>query len=213
MSLAAYLAPLQAPVLTVMGASISVAEALGFVTGAVCVWLVARQHILNWPIGIANNLFFILLFMTAGLYADAGLQVVFISLACYGWWSWLRGGQDHGALAVSYTPLTTLAALLAVGVLATGGLTLLLDVYTDSTVPFWDALTTSLSLMATYGQCRKQVESWYFWMLADIVYVPLYASKGLYLTAVLYVGFFALCVMGWRRWQTSTTLAPALTVS
>lgn len=213
MSLTALLAPLQAPLLTVMGASISIAEALGFVTGAVCVWLVAKQHILNWPIGIANNLFFILLFLSAGLYADAGLQVVFIALACYGWWSWLHGGRDHGALAVGYTAPATMLALLAAGALATGGLTLLLDHYTDSTVPFWDALTTSLSLMATYGQCRKQVESWYLWMLADVVYVPLYASKGLYLTAVLYVGFFALCVMGWRRWIASTNLTPALTTS
>lgn len=213
MTLTAMLAPLQAPLLTVMGASISVAEALGFVTGAVCVWLVARQHILNWPIGIANNLLFILLFLSAGLYADAGLQVVFIGLAIFGWYSWLRGGADHHGVTVSYTPAPTLLALAAAGVLATGGLMVLLDTYTDSTVPFWDALTTSLSLMATYGQCRKQVESWYLWMLADVIYVPLYASKGLYLTAVLYVGFFALCVMGWRRWVSSTNLTPALTVS
>lgn len=74
-----------------MGWSTSWTEVLGFVTGAVCVVLVARQHIANWPVGIANNVFFIVLFVQSGLYADAGLQVVFIALAAYGWWSWTHG--------------------------------------------------------------------------------------------------------------------------
>lgn len=187
-----------------MGWQTSWTEILGFATGAVCVWLVARQHIANWPIGIANNIFFIVLFSSAGLYADAGLQIVFIALAAYGWWSWTHGGGPgtSTALPVRRTTAaewTVLAAAGAVGVL---GLTLLLSRATDSTVPFWDALTTGLSLMATYGQCRKLVESWWLWIAADLVYIPLYVHKELYLTSVLYVGFLALCVaglLGWRR--------------
>ncbi|MFD0271336.1 nicotinamide riboside transporter PnuC [Streptomyces sp. NPDC127106] len=179
-------------------------EVLGFATGALCVWLVARQHLANWPVGIANNVFFIVLFTRAGLYADAGLQIVFIALAAYGWWSWTHGGGPGttGALPVRRTTRTEWAVLAAAGAVGVLALTLLLDWATDSTVPFWDALTTGLSLMATYGQCRKLVESWWLWIAADLVYVPLYAYKGLYLTAALYVGFLALCVaglIGWRR--------------
>ncbi|MFD7628313.1 nicotinamide riboside transporter PnuC [Streptomyces sp. NPDC059851] len=179
-------------------------EVLGFATGALCVWLVARQHIANWPVGIANNVFFAVLFTQAGLYADAGLQIVFIALAAYGWWSWTHGGGPGtaGALPVRRTTPTEWAALAAAGAVGVLALTLLLDRATDSTVPFWDALTTGLSLTATYGQCRKLVESWWLWIAADLVYIPLYAYKGLYLTAALYVGFLALCVaglVGWRR--------------
>ena len=58
----------------------------GFITGAVCVWLLARQNIWNWPIGIANNIFYIVVFLKSGLYGDSGLQVVYIALAAYGWW-------------------------------------------------------------------------------------------------------------------------------
>lgn len=203
MDVADLLAPLQQPLFTVLETPVSWVEVLGFGSGALCVWLVARQRIANWPIGIANNLFFIVLFTGAGLYADAGLQIVFITLALYGWWSWLRGGPGAaaGRLPVSRTTLRTWAVLAPATILVTAGIAVLLDRATDSTVPFWDALTTALSLAATYGQCRKKVESWYLWIAADIVYVPLYVHKGLYLTALLYVGFMILCVVGLRSWR------------
>ncbi|MFJ3928149.1 nicotinamide riboside transporter PnuC [Streptomyces sp. NPDC090022] len=190
-------------------------EVLGFATGAVCVWLVARQHIANWPIGIANNVFFIVLFTQAGLYADAGLQIVFIALAAYGWWTWTHGGGPGStdALPVRRTSRAEWFWLSSAGAVGTAALALLLDRATDSTVPFWDALTTGLSLMATYGQCRKRVESWWLWIAADVVYIPLYVSKGLLLTALLYVGFLALCVVGlrsWRRDLAAPRTAPAL---
>ncbi|MFF5706277.1 nicotinamide riboside transporter PnuC [Streptomyces sp. NPDC012794] len=186
-----------------MGWNTSWTEILGFATGAVCVWLVARQHIANWPVGIANNLFFIVLFTQAGLYADAGLQIVFIALAAYGWWSWTHGGGPGtaGTLPVRRTTRAEWVWLVAAGAVGTAALTLLLGRVSDSTVPFWDALTTGLSLMATYGQCRKLLESWWLWIAADLVYIPLYASKGLYLTSVLYTGFLALCVAGLVGWH------------
>ena len=201
MSLANVLEPLQQPLFTVLDTPVSWTEVLGFGSGALCVWLVARQHLANWPIGIANNLFFVLLFTQAGLYADAGLQLVFIALAAYGWWTWTHGGgPGSDALPVRRTSRTEWTWLLAAGAVGTLALTLLLDRATDSTVPFWDALTTALSLMATYGQCRKRLESWWLWIAADVVYVPLYAHKDLYLTSLLYVGFMTLCVLGLRSW-------------
>lgn len=216
MTLADLLAPLQQPLFTLLDTPVSWVEVLGFGSGALCVWLVARQHIANWPIGIANNLFFILLFAGSGLYADAWLQVVYIALAVYGWRSWVAAGPAAaaGRLPVSRTGPRTWWVLGTASVAATVLLTLLLARATDSTVPFFDALTTALSLAATYGQCRKKLESWYLWIAADVVYVPLYAYKGLYLTALLYVGFMALCVAGFAGWRRelrgSATAAPAV---
>ncbi|MCF2530940.1 nicotinamide riboside transporter PnuC [Yinghuangia soli] len=203
MSLTEILEPLQRPLFTLLDTPFSWVEVLGFGSGALCVWLVARQHIANWPIGIANNIFFILLFTDAALYADAGLQVVFIVLAVFGWRAWLRGGGPgtSDALAVRRTTRTEWLWLAAAGAAGTAGIAILLDRATDSQVPFWDALTTALSLVATYGQCRKLVESWWIWIAADIVYIPLYAYKELYLTSILYAGFLALCVVGLRNWQ------------
>ena len=64
-----------------------------------------------------------------------------------------------------------------------------------------DAITTTLSLMATYGQAKKKWESWLLWMTADVIFIPLYHYKGLTLTAILYVGFFLLCVKGLVEWR------------
>src|ERR1700733_10200698 len=78
-------------------------EMLGFITGALCVWLLARQNIWNWPIGIANNIFYIVVFLKSGLFGDAGLQVVYIVLATYGWWIWLHPDGAQAELEVART--------------------------------------------------------------------------------------------------------------
>lgn len=199
----AFVAAFNTVAFTLFGAPTSWGEVIGFVTGAVCVYLVAKQHIANWPIGILNNIAFILLFTAAGLFADAGLQVVYIGLAIYGWYVWLHGGQNRSELPVSNTTRREWAYLIGFGVAATALVFWFLDTHTSSTVPLADALTTVLSLMATWGQTRKKLQSWYLWMLADLIYIPLYHHKGLTLTAILYVGFFALCVLGFVSWRKS----------
>jgi nicotinamide mononucleotide transporter len=186
---------------TSFGAPTTWAEVLGFLAGAACVYLVAKQHILNWPLGIANNLLWILLFANAGLFADSGLQVIYIGLGLWGWWQWLHGGVNRTERVVTGTTAREWAGLAAAGVLGTGVLIWFLATQTPSTVPFWDAVTTALSLMAVYGQAKKRWESWLLWMAADVVYVPLYHYKGLDLNAILYVGFFLLCVKGLVEWR------------
>src|SRR5262249_11163097 len=119
------------------------------------------------------------------------------------------GGERHSALPVSRTTATQWWALLVVGVAATAMLTWVLVRFTDSTVPLADAATTVLSLLATWGQARKKLESWWLWSTADGIYVPLYAYKGLWLTGVLYVGFLVLCVIGLVGWRSSLRVVTA----
>jgi len=187
--------------LTAFGAPTTWAEVLGFGTGLVTVALVVRQHILNWPLGILNVLLLMIVFWSAGLYADAGLQIVYVVLGLYGWWSWLYGGARRSRLLVRTTTRTEWLGLAVAGVLLTAGLWLFLDRLTESTVPLADGVTTALSLLATYGQTRKLVENWWFWIAADLIYIPLYGYKDLWLTAILYVAFLILCVFGLRAWR------------
>jgi nicotinamide mononucleotide transporter len=184
----------------ILGEDASWAELGGFVTGLWCVVLVVRQHIANWPIGIVNVALLMIAFWTAGLYGDAGLQIIYVILGFYGWWAWLR---RSGATEVPVRRTTGVEWVwLAVGgFAATVVLYWLLATQLGSTVPSADAITTALSLVATYGQCRKLVENWWFWIIADVIYVPLYAYKHLYLTTVLYVVFLGLSIIGLAAWR------------
>lgn len=180
--------------------SVSVAEAWGFATGGVCVWLVVREHVWNWPIGMANNVFFFVLFLESRLFADMALQVVYFGLAVFGWWNWLRGGAQHGRLGITRASRRELAGLVVVLVVGTLALRRILIELEDA-APFWDASTTVLSLVAQYLLSRKRLENWWFWLAADLIYVPLYVGRGLPLTALLYGVFLVLCVVGVRAWS------------
>ena len=87
--------------------TLSLTELLGFLTGAACVWLLARQNIWNWPLGIANGFFYVIVFVHSGLYGDAGLQFVYITMNAYGWYTWLRPGEQSTGFAVTRTPRQT----------------------------------------------------------------------------------------------------------
>lgn len=179
--------------------NIGVTEAWGFVTGGVGVWLVVREHLWNWPVGLVNNAFFFLLFLKGRLYADMGLQVVFFGLGLYGWLNWTFGERDRSGLVISRTSRLEWAMIGMLVPLGTWGLRALL-LAVNGAAPFWDSLTTVLSLVAQYLLCRKRLENWYFWMVADVIYVPLYINRELPLTAMLYAVLLGMCVVGWRQW-------------
>jgi nicotinamide mononucleotide transporter len=196
--LAAAVAPLNHVVFNLGNDAVSWAELFGFLTGAVCVWLTVRSRIGNFPVGIANSTFFLVLFATTRLWADSALQIIYIVLGFVGWWQWLRGPTTR-TLTVARAPRVTLAWCLVFVLLGTYALTPILRGAHD-VAPFWDALTTCLSLAAQWLLNAKRVETWFFWIAADCIYIPLYTVKRLDLTAVVYVLFLAMCVVGLRAW-------------
>jgi nicotinamide mononucleotide transporter len=174
-------------------------EAISFISGAVCVWLTVKENVWNFPIGLVNVATFFVVFARAKLYADAGLQVVYFALGVIGWAMWLRGGEHRTPLRVTRASPRELAILGVLAAIATVGLWKALHEFGGS-ASFWDALTTSLSLASQWLLNRKRLESWLGWLLVDAIYVPLYISKDLYLTAILYAVFFVMAAMGWRAW-------------
>lgn len=178
----------------------SEAEVFGFLTGAASVWLTVKVNIWNWPIGIANSAFYLVLFFQDRLFADATLQIIYIILGFWGWYLWLYGGERRSRLPISRVSLPlglVLAILLALGTI---GETIFLQHVNDS-APFLDALTTALSLVAQFMLTKKLIENWYVWITADVIYIGLYLYKSLYLTSILYIIFLLMCLAGLRQWR------------
>ena len=136
------------------------------------------------------------------LFADAGLQLVFFAVGVWGWYHWVFRRGARRQLAVSRARRNEWLALVLAAPVATWLLRELL-IAVQGAAPFWDALTTVISLGALALQAGKRIENWLWWIAADLVYVPLYLSRGLPLTALLYAIFLAMCFVGWRQWRAS----------
>jgi len=169
--------------------------------GIASVYLSARQNVWNWPLGIINVALYIIVFYGAKLYADMGLQAVYVVLAAYGWWHWLHGGANHGTLPVSRVPPREIILLAIAFLAATAALSTLLARTTDASLPLADSALTAASLVAQYMMTRKYVECWLVWIVADAAYVALFVYKALVPTAALYLVFTVLAIVGWRQWR------------
>lgn len=196
------LAPLFAPAFVAFGSPISWTELIAFV---LAVWMVIcnmRVHVLAWPLALISSLLYFLLFWSGKLYGEAALQIVFATLALWGWWQWLRGRDEHGhALKVRMMSTRARWTALLLVLAAWPMLGLFLDSQTDSPVPYWDALPTVASLLGQYLLGRKYLENWGVWVLVNAVSVTLFAYKGYWLTVLLYAAFIPMSIAGWRAWQ------------
>jgi nicotinamide mononucleotide transporter len=155
----------------------------------------------GWPLAIIASLMYFALFWRNRLYGDASLQVFFVVVSVWGWRQWLRGTVPDGSLlrVSRFTARQWMATLAACAVL--WPVIALVLRQTDTDVPWWDAFPTAVSLVAQFLLGRKYLENWLLWMAVNVVSLTLYAYKGLWLTAALYVLFLALCVPGWRTWR------------
>ena len=200
--LTAVISFLNTPAFAIAALSASWAEVLGSVLGLWMVMCNLRVNPLGWPLAIASSVLYLLVFFEARLYGDAGLQVVFIMMAGWGWWQWLRGTQAGGA-ALTVRPLSPRGRWLSMlaWLLLWPATALLLAHGTDTDVPWWDAFPTAGSLVGQVLLARKHVENWAVWLAVNAVAIGLFAYKGLWLTVALYAVFAAMSLVGWRVWS------------
>jgi nicotinamide mononucleotide transporter len=184
-------------------------EILGFITGVVNVWLVTRENIWSWPVGILNALFYTAVFARSGLYSDTGLQVVYFILSCYGWWHWSRGTGDASPLVVQRASASTLTVLAVLGVAIWFVLKTITAKIPGAVMPGIDAALVSTSLIAQWMMTRKLLENWMLWIVANAAYIGVFIVRGLRVTAVLYAVFLGLAILGLVKWTRSARLAQA----
>jgi nicotinamide mononucleotide transporter len=176
-------------------------EIAGFLTTLVGIWLTTRRLLICWPIVLAADVIYLVVFYRARLLSDALLQVFFVAFTLYGWWHWWRGVREEGEVRVVPLNLRGWVAGLAAG--AVGAVLLgWLMVRVGAALPHLDAALTSYSLVASWWQARKHTANWWLWIAVNLVYIGEYLFKDLVATAVLYLLLVILAVMGlvdWRR--------------
>ena len=182
-------------------------ELAGFVTTAAGIWLTTRRLLICWPITLAADVLYLVVFFQARLFSDALLQLFFVAFTLYGWWHWWRGVREEGAVRVEPLAWPNLTAALAAG--AIGSLLLgELMTHIGAALPHLDATLTSYSLVASWWQARKHTANWWLWIVVDVVYVGEYIYKNLLLTAVLYAGLVALAILGLLEWRRAEIAVP-----
>jgi nicotinamide mononucleotide transporter len=183
-------------------------EFAAFVTGVLSVYLVAVEHIWNWPIGLVNVSIFGYVFFKGNLLADMSLQLFFFVLGVQGWYHWLKGGQDKTQLKISRIPPIWWGAILVLLLVGTAIYYPIVTHYKGAS-PLVDSMLTVGSIIAQILLNMKRIENWIIWILVDIAYIPLYLSRNLGSAAVLYGIFLALAIGGLIRWTKALKAAEA----
>lgn len=174
-------------------------EAWAVITSALCVWLTVIRTVWNFPFSILACTITAVYLDRLKLFGDMYLQFFFIVLAVQGWYWWLNGGANRTELPVTRAKLFDWSIVVG-GII--GGTPLLIWLLTSKgSAPFWDAFTTSGSIVAQILLNRKKLENWFIWIVMDIIYVPLYWSRGAKLMSILYAVFLIMCVAGLRDWR------------
>ena len=169
-----------------------------FVAGAI--FLAGRNSIHTWWTGIVGCAVFAWVFYEARLYADVTLQGFFIVTSVYGWWRWTHGGAGRELpVRLSSPPLLVAWGSAAAAVAA--GYGWLLYRFTDAYAPFLDSIVLAFSVLGQLLMMERRVENWWAWLLVNTVAVPLYASRGLTVTAVLYAAVWVNAIVSLVRWR------------
>lgn len=187
--------------ISIFGQLTTMTEIMGIVTGITGVWLTMKRSILCFPVGIVNVIIYAYLFFSDGirLYADGLLQCIYVGLLIFGWINW--GKMDETKPVVERINFASLRKCILISLAGFIVLGYFFKNYTNASLPWLDSALTIASLAAQWMIAKKFIENWWVWIVADLIYIPLYYYKSLPLTALLYAVFLVLAVMGLLSWQ------------
>ncbi len=176
-------------------------QIVGTALGLWYLWLEYHANIWLWIVGAIMPMVHGLLYLSSGIYADAAMQLYYVLAGIYGLMVWRRRPKNKSEGKIVHTPLKWLPVLLVVYALLHFLLYFLLTEFTDSRVPFFDAMSTALSVVAMWMLSRRLVEQWLVWLVVDMISVGLYLYKQIPITAGLYTIYCILAVVGYLRWH------------
>ncbi len=180
-------------------------EIIAVIFGFLSVWFSKQENILVYPTGIISTLIFVYLLWQWGLLGDMMINAYYFAMSIYGWYIWTRKVD-----AIHFTPVTSMtkrehlnSVLLFFGTLLfVFGVYNYFDKWTDWTA-YIDTFTTAIFFVGMYLMAKKKLENWIFWIIGDLISVPLYFYKGLTLTSFQYFLFTIIAFYGYFAWKKS----------
>ncbi|MGB4205722.1 MAG: nicotinamide riboside transporter PnuC [Bacteroidales bacterium] len=183
-------------------------EIVAVVFGLLSVWYARKADILVYPTGIISVLIYVYICFKAMLYADMGINFFYFVTSVYGWYNWLRKKNDEKIVRITWNTKKEQWAGIVFTVISYFVIFGLIWVfkkddtdYINSYIPYIDSFTTSVFLIGMILMARKKVENWIYWIIGDIISVPLYFSRGLVFTSFQYFVFLILAVLGYIEWK------------
>jgi nicotinamide mononucleotide transporter len=191
-----------------MLAATSALEWAAMVMTTICIFLAGRNNIHTWWTGIVACTLYGVLFFGAQLYADVTLQIFFVITGIIGWYSWanINGGYKFNAwfkpgLQISRVKVSSFAMMVIGAVVVALGYGWLLLTFTDAFAPMIDSLVLTFSVVAQLLLMRRKIETWPLWIVVNTLAVPLFFSRELFLTALLYAIYWAHAWYAWWKWN------------
>lgn len=185
----------------------SLLEFIAVVFGLLSVWFAKQEKILVYPTGIISVLLYVYICFEIQLYADAGINLFYFIMSVYGWYKWTRKVKKP---MLKITRSTRQNWYFAMGLFVLSGVVILVllnlfkaddKTYWSSSIPYIDTITTAIFIVGMWLMAIKKLENWIFWIVGDVVSIPLYAYKGLMFTSFQFTVFLVLAILGYRAWK------------
>lgn len=181
-------------------------EFVAVIAGIISVFYSRKENILVYPTGLINTTLFIYLSIKGSLFGEASVNFYYTVMSLYGWWNWSRrDNTDH--IVVHITPSTRKELIIQFLFFDTcffiivGVLYLIRDAFAPGAIPWADALASASAFTGMWLMARKKIESWYWWIITNIVSIPLWFVKGYVFTSVQFVVLLVLAVAGLIEWK------------
>jgi len=175
-------------------------EWLGVLSGLVYVILISLKKISAWFFALLSSCLYVYLCYVSNLFLETGLQLFYSVMAIYGWLKWKQDTIESDSRIVQWKFKYHL-----INILISGSLTIIVgyifDKYTSQANPYTDAFSTIFSLVATFMVTKKVLENWIYWIIIDAVCIYLFASRGLYLTSLLFLIYTSIAIIGYIQWR------------
>ena len=178
-------------------------EFVAVIFGFLSVWFAKENNVLVYPAGILSTAIFVYLLTISELYGDATINGYYFLMSFYGWYFWTQKKSGQIINQVGRTSLNEKIGSIFLFVFGIIAIFLIYNYFNKwSTVSAYiDTLTTGIFFVAMWLMSRRKIEHWTFWIVGDILSVPLYIYKGLFLTAIQYFVFTIIAIIGYREWK------------